>query len=119
MANDTGQDIKEQYDEGIKGVQGILFSLESTPDQQKLAEQTLKNLTTLLLQQTIATIEGRTTLLKGLIDNLNRVIAAIQVTPPLLALAQRLTGIVDKSTTLLQNVKQDFLAKPGSTASSG
>jgi len=119
MANGSGQDIKEQYDAGIKGVQGILFSLDSTPDQQKLAEQTLKNLTTLLLDQTIKTIEGRTALLKGLIDNLNQVIASIRVTPPLLALAQRLTGIVNKSTTLLQNVKTDFLAKPGSTTPSG
>ena len=119
MANGSGQDIKDQYDEGIKSVQGVLFSLDSTPEQQKLAEQTLKNLTSLLLDQTIKTIEGRTALLKGLIDNLNRVIVGIQVTPPLLALAQRLTGIVNKSTTLLQNVRTDFLSKPGSSAPSG
>jgi hypothetical protein len=110
MPDSSGQEIKEQYDAGIRGVQGVLFSLDSTPDQQKVAEQTLKDLTTLLLDHTIKDIEGRTALLKGLIAKLNQVIASIQTTPPLQALAQRLTGVVGKSTTLLTNVKTDFLA---------
>ena len=108
MTDVAGQDIKKQYDDGIRAVQGVLFSLDSTPGQQKVADQALTSLTALLLEQTLKSIEGRTALLNGLILNLNHVIASIQVTPPLLALAQRLTGIVGKSTTLLTNVKKDF-----------
>jgi hypothetical protein len=119
MTDVAGQDIKQQYDDGIRAVQGVLFSLDSTPDQLKVADKALTSLTALLLEQTLKSIEGRTALLKGLILNLNQVIASIRVTPPLLALAQRLTGIVGKSTTLLTNINKDFLGRGESTTPSG
>ena len=67
MADDAGPEIKAQYDAGIQAVQSVLFNTESTEEQRKVAQQTLKDLTTLLLGQTIQSIEGRTALLSGLI----------------------------------------------------
>lgn len=109
MANDPGQDVKQQYDDGIEAVQNVLFNIDATPAQRKLAKQTLKDMTTLLLAHTIKTIEGRTALLAGLIVELNQVIASVQTTPPLKALVDRLTGIVGKSTKLLTEAKKGLL----------
>jgi hypothetical protein len=94
-------------------VQGVLFTIGSTEAQRKVARQTLKDMTTLLLAHTIQNIEGRTALLAGLILELNQVIASIQVTPPLQDLAKRLTGIVTKSTKLLAEHKKGLLAPKG------
>lgn len=112
MADDSGQQIKAQYDAGIEGVQDVLFNVDSTAPQRKVAKQTLRDMTTLLLAHTIQTVEGRTALLAGLIVELTQVIASIQTTPPLLALAKRLTGIVGKSTTLLTEHKKGLLKPP-------
>lgn len=112
MADNVGQQIKEQYDAGISGVQDVLFNIDSTAQQRKVAKQTLRDMTTLLLAHTIQTVEGRTALLAGLIVELNQVIASVQTTPPLLNLAKRLTGIVGKSTNLLTEHKKALLKPP-------
>ena len=109
MPDNTAQQIKAQYDAGIEGVQSVLFSIDSTPQQRKVAKQSLRDLTTLLLAHTIQSIEGRTALLAGLIVELNQVIASIQTKPRLLNFANRLTGIVSRSTTLLAEHKKKLI----------
>jgi len=119
MSDSSGQEAENQYDAGIKEVKNILFSLDATPDEKDAARRALDKLTALRLRVVIGRIEDRTKLLAGLIENLNRVIDSVQVTSPLKAVADRLTGIVGRSTTLLTSINTDFLGKGESTTPSG
>ncbi|MGF1611126.1 MAG: hypothetical protein ACFCUQ_17110 [Kiloniellales bacterium] len=98
---DDGKAIKQLYDESIEEVQRVLFSLDATDAERKVARQSLRKLTALLLAQTIKTVEGRTALLNGLIDELGKVIEKIKVKPPLQNVLDRLNGAVAKAKKLL------------------
>jgi hypothetical protein len=108
MAED-GKAIKELYDEGMFEVQRVLFSLDSTAAQRKVAKQSLRDLTTLLLAQTIKTVEGRTALLTGLIVELVQVIEKVQLKPPFQDALDKLNGVLGKAHKALAEQKKKLI----------
>jgi hypothetical protein len=118
MSDSSGQDTQDQYDDGIAEVRKILASLDASEDEKDAAETALHNLTVAHERVILTRIEGRTKLLGALIQNLQQVIDSVQVESPVKKIADRLTGIVGKSTTLLTNINKDFLGKGGSTTPS-
>jgi len=108
MAED-GKAIKELYDEGMLEVQRVLFSLDSTAAQRKVAKQSLRDLTTLLLAQTIKTVEGRTALLTGLIVELVQVIEKVQLKPPFQDALDKLNGVLGKAHKTLAEQKKKLI----------
>ena len=106
---DTKKSVKAVYDEGMAEVMKIVGSIKSTPAQKKVALQTSKDLTAMLLAHTLGSIEGRTALLSGLIVELNQVTDSIKVKPPY---AGALTGfgkIIGKASKLFDSEKKNLL----------
>jgi hypothetical protein len=100
--------IKDAYDKGMFEVQKILFSVTSTAAQRKVAKKSLSDLTAMLLAHTLATVEGRTALLAGLICELNEVIAKVTTRPPASTTLTDLTGILAKAQALFESEKADL-----------
>lgn len=97
--------IKRLYDEGMREVFKVVGSFDSTPEQLAVADQTAEDLTTMLVKHTLASIDGRTALLAGLIVELNQVINAIETKPPYLGALEAFTGIAGRAEALF--VKQN------------
>ena len=109
-AKHTNEAIRDAYDEGMRAVQKILFSTKSTAIQRKTAKQTLKDLTAMLLANTLKTVEGRTALLSGLIVELNQVIDKVQTKPPFSNAMSGLTTTLTKAHKLLNGTKKGLLS---------
>lgn len=103
---DSKKSIKESYDDGIAEVFRIVGSLDATPTQRKLAKQTAKDLSSMLVAHTLQTIEGRTALLAGLIVELNQVIDAIQLKPPYEDAIKNFTSLLTKAQGLFKEEKK-------------
>ena len=119
MSDSSQQEVERQYDEGMKEVNNVLFNLRATPDEKDAAKKALDKLTLLRAKLVLKRIEDRTKLLGALIQNLQEVIDSVQVQSPVKQIADRLTGIVGKSTTLLTNIRKDFGGGGSTTPSSG
>jgi hypothetical protein len=109
MATDTKKPIKELYDEGMAEVFKIVGSLDATPAQRRSAKQTAKDLSSMLVSQTLQSIEGRTALLSSLIVELNGVIDSIQTTPRLKRVFDSLTAVVTKAEKLFNAEKKQLV----------
>jgi hypothetical protein len=103
---DSKKSIKEAYDEGIAEVFMIVGSLDATPTQRRLAKQTAKDLSSMLVAHTLQTIEGRTALLAGLIVELSQVIDAVQLKPPYEEAVKNFTGLLAKAQGLFKEEKK-------------
>lgn len=101
--------VKTVYDEGMNEVMKIVGSIKSSPDQKKVALQTSRDLTAMLLAHTLANIEGRTALLSGLIVELNQVTDSIKVKPPYAGALTKFGTIIGKATTLFNKEKGNLL----------
>lgn len=99
----------EVYDEVILEVQRVFSSPDSTPQQRRTAKQSLGDMTALLLAHTVATVQGRTALLSGLIVELTQVIYSVRTQPPYAGAVKQLTGLVDKATALLNKEKKGLV----------
>jgi len=108
MAN-TGEHIKQVYQEGITEVQRVFGSLDSTPEQRAIAKQTLNDITALLLAHSIKTVESRTALLTGLIVELNQIIESVKVNPPFVDAASKITTVANRAVELLTEEKKNLL----------
>ncbi|WP_119420664.1 hypothetical protein [Desertibaculum subflavum] len=106
---DTAKPIKQLYDEGMAEVFRVVGSLDATDDQVKLAKQTAKDLSSMLVAHTLQTIEGRTALLAGLIVELRQVIDSVQTSPPLAKTLTNLTTILGKAQTLFAKEKKGLV----------
>lgn len=95
--------IKKSYDTGMGEVQRILFSTQSTSAQKKAAKKSLDNLTAMLLAYTVSTVEGRTSLLAGLIVELSDVIAKVETRPPYTEAVTKLSGILNNARRLFNS----------------
>ena len=103
---DNKNSIKQVYDEGMAEVFKIVGSLESTPEQIEIAEQTAKDLSSMLIAHTLDSINGRTALLAGLIVELNQVIDAVQTKPPYEGALSNLTGLLTSAQNLFAEEKK-------------
>ena len=92
----------------MREVQKTLFSIKSTPTQRKVAKKSLSDLTAMLLAHTLATVEGRTALLAGLIVELNEVIAKVTTKPPSSTTMTGLAGALTKAQKLFESEKSDL-----------
>ena len=101
--------IKDAYDKGMLEVQKVLFSLNSTAAQRKVAKKSLTDLTAMLLAHTLKTVEGRTAVLAGLIVELNEVIAKVKTKPPSSATLTGMTGALTKAQKLFESEKADLI----------
>ena len=109
MAQDTKKSVKAVYDEGMAEVMKVVGSIKATPAQKKVALQTSKDLTAMLLAHTLASIEARTALLSGLIVELNQVTDSIKVKPPYAGAWTSFGKIIGKATTLFNTEKKKLL----------
>ena len=109
MAQDTKKSVKAVYDDGMAEVMKVVGSIKSTPTQKKVALQTSKDLTAMLLGHTLASIEGRNALLSGLIVELNQMTDSIKVKPPYAAALTNFGKIIGKATTLFNMEKNRLL----------
>ena len=109
MAQDTKKSVKAVYDEGMAEVMKVVGSIKATPAQKKVALQTSKDLTAMLLAHTLASIEARTALLSGLIVELNQVTDSIKVKPPYAGALTSFGKIIGKATTLFNTEKKKLL----------
>jgi hypothetical protein len=101
--------IKQAYDDGIDEVYKIVGSLKSTATQIRVARQTARDLTTMLLAHTLEDVENRTALLSGLIVELNTVIDSIQTKSPYAGALKRFTGLLTRAQSLFDQEKKDLL----------
>lgn len=106
---DNKQSIKETYDTGMAEVFKIVGSLDATPAQRKLAKQTAKDLSSMLVTHTLQTIEGRTALLASLIVELNQVIEAVETSPPYKNAVENFTDILTKAQSLFTQEKKGMI----------
>ena len=106
MATDSKKAIKDIYDDGMAEVMKVVGSIKSTPAQKKVARQTSKDLTAMLLAHTLASIEGRTALLSGLIVELNQVTDAIKIKPPYTGALNTFNTLITKATNLFNAEKK-------------
>lgn len=106
MAIHAPGEIKTLYDDSLREVYRIVGSTKSTDAQADAAMKTFEHLTALLLAQTLETVAGRTALLAGLIEELSRVTAGVQVNPPYLEAAKSLTTLTTRATALLEAEKK-------------
>ncbi len=109
MAQDTKKSLKAVYDEGMAEVMKVVGSIKSTAAQKKVALQTSKDLTAMLLAHTLASIEARTALLSGLIVELNQVTDSIKVKPPYAGALTSFGKIIGKATTLFNTEKKKLM----------
>jgi|GEM_PF-6906438 len=84
----------------------IVSSFDATPAQTRVAQQTAKDLTSMLVAHTLESIEGRTALLSGLIVELNQVIDAVRTNPPYQDTLTRLKGALTKAEKLYKKEKK-------------
>ncbi len=98
--------IKDAYDKGMFEVQKVLFSIKSTAAQKKVAKKSLSDLTAMLLAHTLATVEGRTALLAGLIVELTTVIDKVRPKPPSNTTVKDLTAVLTKAQKLYDLEKE-------------
>jgi hypothetical protein len=101
--------IKEIYDDGMAEVYKIVGSFESTQEQRDTALQTAQDLSSMLISQTLDSINGRTALLSGLIVELNQVIESVQTNPPYEDSMKNLTSILTKAQKLFGDEKQNLI----------
>ena len=87
----------------------IVSSFDATAAQTRVAKQTAKDLTSLLVAHTLETIEGRTALLSGLIVELNQVIGAVRANPPYQDAISSLTTVLTKAEKLFKKEKKALL----------
>ena len=106
---DSKQAIKDVYDAGIAEVFKVVGSLDATPAQRKVAKQTAKDLSSMLVTHTLQTIEGRTALLAGLIVELNQVIQAVEPSPPYQNAVEGFSKILTKAQSLFTQEKKDMI----------
>ena len=105
----SAKSIKAIYDDGMLEVFRVVTSLKATPAQIKIARQTAKDLTTLLVAHTLDSIEGRTALLSGLIVELNAVIKSIRAKSPYAGALDKFTRIVTRAQTLFDQEKKELV----------
>jgi hypothetical protein len=98
--------IKQLYDEGMQEVFKVVGSIEASDAQRDVALQTAEDLTSLLVKHTLATIDGRTALLAGLIVELNQVIEAVEEEPESVEVLQSVTKILGKAEKLFDKEKK-------------
>jgi hypothetical protein len=101
--------IKDAYDKGMFEIQKILFSINSTAAQRKVARKSLDDLTAMLLAHTLITVAGRTAILSGLIVELNEVIAKVKTKPPSGTTLADMTGVLTKAQKLYASEKAGLL----------
>jgi hypothetical protein len=106
MATNPAGDIKTLYDDSIRETHRIIGSAKSTDEQADAALDSFRHLTSLLLEQTLNTVAGRTALLAGLITELNKVTSAVEVNPPYLDAAKSFTTLTTRATALLEAEKK-------------
>ncbi len=106
---DTKKPIKQVYDEGMAEVFKVVGSLDATPEQRAVAQQTARDLSSMLVAHTLQSIEGRTALLSGLIVELNQVIDSIQTKPPYADAMTGFTGILTKAKKLFDGEKSNLV----------
>ena len=99
--------IRDLYNDGLQEVVKIIQ--QGDPAQQETALQTLDDLTAMMLAHEIATVQGRTALLTGLIAELTQVIDGIQTHPPYLDALKSVTTIVDAARERLKTEKKNLL----------
>ena len=102
----NAKSIKQLYDEGMKEVFRVVGSFDSSPEQLKVANQTAEDLTAMLVKHTLATIDGRTALLAGLIVELNQVLDAVETKPPYAEALHNFTTIMTKAQSLFTEEKK-------------
>ena len=105
-ATSAAKSIKQLYDEGMSEVFRVVGSIESTPEQRRVAKETAEDLTSMLVKHTLGSIDGRTALLAGLIVELNQVISAVETEPPYLEALENFTTIVGKAQKLFYQEKK-------------
>jgi hypothetical protein len=103
------EQIRQLYVRGIRQVTRVLGSVNSTDAEIETAEQTLTDLTTSMLAHEIASVQGRTALLSGLIVELTTVVDSIQASSPLAEVASELNGILEAAKTSLTEEKKMLL----------
>ena len=106
---DSKQSIKDVYDAGMAEVFKVVGSLDATPTQRKVAKQTAKDLSSMLVTHTLQTIEGRTALLSGLIVELNQVIRVVETSPPYQNAVEGFSKILTKAQALFTQEKKDMI----------
>lgn len=106
---ETKKKIKKIYDEGMAEVFKIVGSLDATDEQIEIAEQTAEDLTSMLIAQTLETINGRTALMSGLIVELNQVINAVKTKPPYEEAMSNLTNVLTKAEKLFKIEKENLV----------
>lgn len=106
-ATDAGS-IKRLYDEGMAEVFKVVGSIDASDAQRAVAKQTAEDLTALLVKHTLATIDGRTALLAGLIVELNQVIESVETEPQFVGVLQNVTTVLGKAQTLFDKEKKSL-----------
>lgn len=103
----TQKPISEIYSAGVAEVSRVIA--EGNADQRDVAQQTLDDLTAMMLAHTLDTVQGRTALLTGLIAELSQVIDAVKTKPPYDKAVKSLTKVIDAARTRLAAEKKDLL----------
>ncbi len=103
------QGIRDTYSAGLQQVGAVLGSIKATRADREAAQQTLDDLTAMMLAHTIETVQGRTALLTGLIVELTAVIARIEEKPQFASVVSNLAAIVEQANALLAVEKQDLV----------
>jgi uncharacterized protein (DUF885 family) len=111
MATTTVKPIQEIYSEGMSEVNKIIAQGDAA--QREVAEQTLDDLTAMMLAFTLNTVQERTALLTGLINELRQVIEAVETDPPYANAVKGLTRVIDIARTRLTKEKKDLLPEEG------
>ena len=102
---DPKKSVKKLYDDGMAEVFRIVGSFDSTAKQISVAKATVKDLTSMLVANTLESIEGRTALLAGLIVELNQVINSVQTKPPFADTVGNLTSVLTRAEKLFKSEK--------------
>ncbi len=97
----AGQDIVNQYLEGIAAVKAVLSNPEASKDEKKAARQSLNDLTIMLGRFHTGNVEGRSALLLGLIHELREVTDRIQPNSPIAGVLDKITKVAGTATELL------------------
>jgi hypothetical protein len=97
VATTTVKTIPEIYSAGMSEVGKIVA--EGNADQRDVAQQTLDDLTAMMLAYTLESVQNRTALLTGLITELGQVIDAVETEPPYANAVKNLTKVIDMART--------------------
>jgi hypothetical protein len=101
------QSIPDLYTKGITEVNKVLA--QGTQEQADVAQQTLDDLTAMMLAHTLDTVQGATALLTGLITELNQVLAMVKTNPPYLDAVKSINAILEAANTRLKAEKKNLL----------